>query len=52
MNTLREASFALFTLFLSSFAAQAVPLSRASAAKLIAEAEQIRVNEFVVGPMR
>ena len=51
MITLREVSFALSMLFLSSFAAQAEPLSRANAAKLIAEAEQIRVNEFVVGPM-
>ncbi len=52
MNTLREASFALFILFLSPSAAQAEPLPRASGVKLIAEAEQIRVNEFVAGLMR
>ena len=52
MNTLRKTSFALFALFLSSLAAQAEPLDRTIAAKLIAEAEQIRVNEVVVGPMQ
>jgi hypothetical protein len=52
MNTLGEASLALFILFLCPSAAQTEPLTRASAVKLIAEAEQIRVNEFVVGPMR
>jgi len=52
MIAYRKTSLALFALFLSSFAAQAEPLDRTVAAKLIAEAEQIRVNEVVVGPLQ
>ena len=52
MITLRLPLLTLFALLLTSLAGRSEPLTREIAVKIIAEAEQIRVNDIAVGPLQ
>lgn len=52
MKNLQKTSIAVLALILSTFAGQAEPLTREIAAKIIAEAEQVRNNEINIGPLQ